>query len=69
MGATGVENTELNSTNNDDFAIEPMELDSYVMNNNSMGGGRGRDNPNNILGDVYVGNSRSKTGERTPANY
>ena len=69
MGATGVENTELNSTNNDDFAIEPMELDSYAMNNNSVGG-RGRDNPNNILGDVYVGNnSRSKTGERPPANY
>ena len=55
-------NTEINSSNNDDFAIEPIELDSYVMSN-SVGGVRGRNNPNNILGDVFVGKS-GKTGEK-----
>ena len=62
MGPTGIVNTELNSTNNDDFAIEPIELDSYVMNN-SGGGVQGRNNPNNILGDEFVGKS-GKTGEK-----
>ena len=55
-------NTEINSSHNDDFAIEPIELDSYVMSN-SVGGVRGRNNPNNILGDVFVGKS-GKTGEK-----
>ena len=58
----GLINTEINSSHNDDFAIEPIELDSYVMSN-SVGGVRGRNNPNNILGDVFVGKS-GKTGEK-----
>ena len=73
FGVTGgatIHNFEVRSTN-DDFAISNnAELEMFKRPTNDQRDGDdlicGRDDPRNILGDVYVG---KKLQERSPTSY
>ena len=69
-GPMHTNNFEIRSTN-DDFAISNNgELEMFKRTNNDQRNGGssqfGRNDPRNILGDVYVGR---RTPERSPTSY